>query len=395
MSNATLAARLNGYVTRHLGQQYTAVDVAVYWHGQCLYVGQWSQSGRFTQFDLASLTKLFTTTAILQAVSTGLLSLDTPLTDLIPEFANGQATIIDGGVNPHTGQTLPPDPRFAGQTPARNAVTVRHLFTHTAGLAPWRKLYSTPPPAPSHGQLEPQQRAEYWGRALALICDAPLIAPVGQAVRYSDLGFLLLGEVLMRLEGRPATPDALQARQHRLIQALYDGQTPVSYRTTPDGWQHCAPTEFDVHWRQRRVWGEVHDENACGVGGIAGHAGLFGTADALARFGARWCAADLPDISPALARDAVRVHAETDGERRGLGWMVRSIEKSSAGQCFGPHSYGHTGFVGNTLWIDPDQQLVVACLTNNVYLGRQKAGLFEFRAGLHDLVWEAVCTSSG
>jgi CubicO group peptidase (beta-lactamase class C family) len=206
---------------------------------------------------------------------------------------------------------------------------------------------------------------------------------------------MLLGEVISRLH----TPDVrtLSLMSQDLIAQLFPEMSlSVGYipsLITGHSSLTFAPTEYDARWRKRRIQGEVHDENACGVGGVAGHAGLFGTADALAQFGAMWCAHTVPNIAPELSREAIRLHAATDGERRGLGWMLRSLEKSTAGTKFGVNSYGHTGFVGNMLWIDPDQDLVICCLTNNVYYGRGKSGLFEFRTGFNDLIWEALCSS--
>jgi CubicO group peptidase (beta-lactamase class C family) len=375
----SISRRLSTYMNDHLGDQYTAAQVSVYHRGRRV-VALYLSSVKW--HDLASLTKLYTTTALLQQVGAGRVGLHTPVAQVIPEFAAGGARrVVDGGVNPHTRRVEPPDPRFAGKLIDPESVTLWHLLTHTSGLAPWRQLYRAPD--------QPRPMAD----ALAEIYASPFIAPPGHAVRYSDLGFILLGEAVRRLSGAASIGEAID----RTVQSVHGASGQVFYPPRPippATLTHYAPTEYDADWRQRRVWGEVHDENAYGLGGQASHAGLFGTAEALASFGARWCDASVPGIPAELARDAVRMHAQTDDERRGLGWMVRSLGTSSAGQRFGANSYGHTGFVGNTLWIDPDQRLVVACLTNNVYFGRQKTGLLAFRAGLHDLVWEALCTSS-
>nr|MCU0476988.1 beta-lactamase family protein [Anaerolineae bacterium] len=286
----SISRRLSTYMNDHLGDQYTAAQVSVYHRGRRV-VALYLSSVKW--HDLASLTKLYTTTALLQQVGAGRVGLHTPVAQVIPEFAAGGARrVVDGGVNPHTRRVEPPDPRFAGKLIDPESVTLWHLLTHTSGLAPWRQLYRAPD--------QPRPMAD----ALAEIYASPFIAPPGHAVRYSDLGFILLGEAVF-YPPRPIPPATLT---------------------------HYAPTEYDADWRQRRVWGEVHDENAYGLGGQAGHAGLFGTAEALASFGARWCDASVPGIPADLARDAVRVHAQTDDERRGLGWMVRSLGTSSAGQ---------------------------------------------------------------
>lgn len=416
MPKLTLSTALNTYMTRHLGTQYSAAQVTVYHHGQRITSQSFSSPPLPSEgeedrgdegythplyFDLASLTKLFTTTAVLQAVSAGKITLQTPVVDVIPEFgASGGRKVIDGGINPHTYAIEPPNPQFDGQLIDPASVTIWHLLTHTSGLAPWRKLYDDDAPPPPPTEPDPIPRHERWARALKQICESPFIAPAGHAVRYSDLGFMLLGEVVTRLhtdESAPHPPSPSPTAEGRGVLSasllVREAAGWEGFRVEGAALGLFAPTEYDARWRKRRVQGEVHDENACGVGGIAGHAGLFGTADALAEFGAMWCAHTVPDIAPELTREAVCVHAETDGERRGLGWMLRSLGKSTAGTKFGVNSYGHTGFVGNSLWIDPDQDLVVCCLTNNVYYGRGKSGLFEFRVGLNDLIWEALCAS--
>jgi serine-type D-Ala-D-Ala carboxypeptidase len=152
-----------------------------------------------------------------------------------------------------------------------------------------------------------------------------------------------------------------------------------------------APTEHDYTWRKRRVWGEVHDENACGVGGIAGHAGLFGTARDVAALGQAWLENDPRlDIPADVMDDAKRQHAQTGETRRGLGWMLKAATDSSAGDIYSMNSYGHTGFTGTSLWIDPDRALVVALLTNRVYPGRELEGIHEFRRAVHTAVVEAL-----
>ena len=139
-------------------------------------------------------------------------------------------------------------------------------------------------------------------------------------------------------------------------------------------------------WRRRRAWGEVHDENACGVGGIAGHAGLFAKAEDVARFGHAWLSGDSRlRVSPELREEATRQHAQGQF-RMGLGWILKADKDSSAGDLYSSSSYGHTGFTGTSLWIDPDKQLVTAILTNRVYHGRDSENIHIFRRGFHDLV---------
>ena len=220
-------------------------------------------------------------------------------------------------------------------------------------------------------------------RALDLIAGCAFVDVPGRRVHYSDLGLILLGEAIARLDG-VETPAGVIAR--RVLAPL--GLTQTTFNPpTPSA---CPPTEFDARWRGRRCQGEVHDENAAALGGIAGHAGLFAPAVEVARFGQQWLravggqAADW--LPPVLAKEAVRRHADD----RGLGWLLKAAAGSSAGALFSAESFGHTGFTGTSLWIDPRRALVVALLTNRVYHGRDAARIAALRPAVHDAICRAV-----
>ncbi len=336
-----------------------------------------------TRFDLASVTKMFTTTAFLAQVSEGKVGLDDPLASVVPEFAASGARPVEGGQDPHSRSRLPVEDGYEGREIDPRSVTFRQLLTHTSGLAPWRDVYNAAGAAPvAPGGSEPVARAERWRRALEAVCRYPFVGVPGDRIRYSDLGLMLLGESVARLDGKPGRLDEVIAA--RVTQPL-NLQT-VMFNPLQHGVarEKIAPTEDDPNWRRRRVWGEVHDENACGLGGVAGHAGLFGAARDIAAFGQAWLAHDSRlGIAPALMDEAVCPHVETDGIRRGLGWLLVAREDSSAGDRFSPNAFGHTGFTGTSLWIDPERRLVVACLTNSVYPGRLLPGTHEFRRTVH------------
>jgi CubicO group peptidase (beta-lactamase class C family) len=198
---------------------------------------------------------------------------------------------------------------------------------------------------------------------------------------------MLVGEAVARLHG-----DSLEAAvRQRVIEPL--GLTSPRYNPLGNGCdcQQIAPTQYDAAWRGRRCWGEVHDENACGMGGVAGHAGLFANVRDVAAFGQAWLERDARlNIAPELMRLATTEQAVNQGERRGLGWMLKALEDSPVGQRFSVESYGHTGFTGTSLWIDPQRALVVACLTNRVYCGREKVGIHAFRQTIHDIIAEEL-----
>ncbi len=343
-----------------------------------------------TLFDLASVTKLFTMTAFLSLVSDGAVGLDDPLITVIPEFGQCGLRPLNGGQDPHTKQMLPVPNSVQGQMADPAQVTFRHLLTHTSGLAPWRQVYQAAgPPPPPPIVPDPIPRGQRLAKGLEAIYTYPFVALPGETVYYSDLGLILLGETVSRLHDRQGTLDS--AVQARVLEPL--GLTTLRYNPVANGMEQekIAPTECDPDWRGRRCWGEVHDENACGLGGVAGHAGLFGTAVELAYFGQAWLENDERlAISRLLMTQAEQEQAVSDGMRRGLGWMLKAAEDSSAGDRFSADSYGHTGFTGTSLWIDPARELVVACLTNRVYPGRYKPGIHAFRRALHDRVVEGI-----
>lgn len=408
---------LERIVLAALGEVFPAAALTVVHEGRVLLNAAWGWIDAETRqipartdtlFDLASITKMFTVTAFLALMNESV-SLDHPLVALVPEF--GGARIIDGGQDPHSKIQLPTPAALRGKKADSARVTFRHLLTHTSGIAPWRDVYRaagpTPPPP---GEPDPLPRAQRWAKALAFICAAPFVDEPGE-VRYSDLGLMLLGEAAARrydlvktvdditlVGARRASPlpepvaDLDAAIYTRVIHPL--GLESITFNPVRDAGADIhtiAPTEYDATWRKRRVWGEVHDENACGVGGVAGHAGLFGTARDVAALGQAWLENDPRlGIRAALMDEAKRQQAQTGDTRRGLGWVLKAEADSSAGDLFSLSSYGHTGFTGTSLWIDPEKALVVALLTNSVYPGREREGTHQFRRALHTILARAT-----
>lgn len=390
---------LDTLISAHLGETFPALAITVVHRGTVILNRGWgwidpaarsSAVGPATLFDLASVSKLFTATAFLAQVSAGRAALDDPLVAAVPEFGASGPRVLDGGQDPHSKVRLPTPPGAVGQSADPAQVTLRMLLTHTSGLAPWRDVYRAAGPAPRPpDETDPVSRAERWSRALRALCAYPFVGQPGEGiVRYSDLGLMLLGETVMRLD---ASGDLAAAIEARVCVPL--GLASITFNPLQAGRERAriAPTEDDPGWRGRRCWGEVHDENACGVGGVAGHAGLFGVARDVAALGQAWLDGDPRlALTPELRAQAVREQAETDGTRRGLGWMLKAAENSSVGERFHPDSFGHFGFTGTSLWIDPARALVVATLTNRVYPGRDKPGIEAFRRALHDLLAEEV-----
>ena len=281
-----------------------------------------------TIYDLASLTKvLATTTAVMILVERGRVALDAPVAGYVPEF---------------TG-------------PGTEAITVRHLLTHTSGLRATLPLYRQAPGA---------------GAALAMALRATPIVRPGSRVLYSDVNAIILGEVVRRAAGEPL--DRFAARE--IFAPL--GLSQTLFRPPPRLRGRIAPTGV---WHGRPVAGIVNDANAAKLGGVAGHAGAFSTAMDVARF-AQVMLGDgaLPHGRRVARAETVRLFTTRvpppggGRESRALGWQAvpTGEEVSSAGTLFGPQSYGHTGWTGTSLWIDPERDLFVVLLTNRAYAPR-------------------------
>jgi CubicO group peptidase (beta-lactamase class C family) len=317
-----------------------------------------------TIYDLASLTKpLATTTAALCLVQDGRLSLEDPLQQHREELKGS----------------------------AIGEATVYHLLTHSSGLPAWRPLYER--------IAEEDRRAPgFLGSpaarqlALALIMQEPLEAPAGARGCYSDLGFILLGMLLERVGGR-SLPVLCRELVFDPLQAplFFLGLTGAGSPETT----LVAPTEDDP-WRGRVLRAEVHDENAYALGGAAGHAGLFGTASAVAAVTGRWLdgyRGKSRVLSPELVRRFVTRQDRIAGSSWAVGWDTPSAP-SSAGRRFSAASFGHLGYTGTSIWIDPTAELEVVLLSNRVHPTRRSDAIKQFRPLIHDVIYEELVASS-
>jgi CubicO group peptidase (beta-lactamase class C family) len=268
-------------------------------------------------------------------------------------------------------------PEFRGE--GKERVLVKDLLAHSGGLLWWTDLYR------KHEGKSPEDAKRGY---LSSIYEMPLDSPPRSKMVYSDLGILLLGEILERVTGRGleelATEEILGPL--RMDDAMY--RPPASLLS------RIAPTEIDP-WRGRLVRGEVHDENAFGLGGVAPHAGLFATARSLGAFaqmmlnGGAYGGRRLlrPQTLALFTRRANLV----PGSSRALGWDTPSAP-SSAGALFSASSYGHTGFTGTSLWIDPERELFAILLTNRVHPTRENSKITALRPEFHDAVINALTT---
>ncbi len=317
---------------------------------------------RDTIYDLASLTKpLVTATSILCLVQDGRLGLDVAVQDYLPEL---QARPVGGA-------------------------TVAHLLTHSSGLPAWRPFYER---VAEQDKLRPGSLGSAAAKdyVLQLIGAEELAAPIGTEAVYSDLGFMLLGLLVERLAGR-SLADFVRERIYGPINAA-----PLFFLPTKDGQPQLpagsiAPTEDDP-WRGRMLRGEVHDENAYALGGIAGHAGLFGTASAVLAVSGCWLDAvkGRPSLLQSdLARRFTGRQEIVPGSSWCLGWDSPS-PPSSSGTKFSPRSFGHLGYTGTSLWVDPERELEVVLLSNRVHPTRKNDKIREFRPKIHDIIYQEL-----
>jgi CubicO group peptidase (beta-lactamase class C family) len=323
---------------------HSGVLVALEGFGRFTYESSSPRANSDTIYDLASLTKVVSTTAMAMILyDRGLLHLDMPVVELLPNFA--------------------------AEDDRRSEVTVRMLLTHTSGLPAYERLFL---------------RFVTRDKLLAAAIKLPLVHEPGTVTEYSDLGFILLGEILARLADQSLDSFAT-SELFRPLQML-----ETTFRPQASLLPRIAPTEIDRDFRNGIVKGGVNDENAWVLGGVAGHAGLFAPASDLARFAQ--CMLD--GGCSLIRRETIELFAAQDhtfpgNTRFGLGWD-KPTPPSQAGQYFSPQSFGHLGFTGTSLWIDPEKQLAVVLLTNRTWSDRSSQAIKEVRPKFHDAVVEAI-----
>jgi len=328
-------------------------------HGEVLFRAPYGAANLFkpspvtidTVFDLASLTKpLVTTLSVMYLVQAGKMALDRPCAEYWPHIS---------GTN-------------------KERIHIRHLLSHNSGLPAWRPYYLRLQHRPGDERLD---LLKQW------ILTEPLCADPGTHTEYSDIGFLMLQWLVEQVTG-----SSLDRFYHDVIQLpleLNDLFFINLGKIKPE--KHYAATEL-CPWRNRLLIGEVHDDNASVIGGVAGHAGLFGTADAVYKLLQGLLAADQGDGKhPIFFRSTL----ETFFTRRGqstwaLGFDTPSEKDSSAGEYFSAGSIGHLGYTGTSFWMDRNQGVIVLLLTNRVHPSRIDKRIRGFRPRLHNCVMKAI-----
>jgi len=297
-----------------------------------------------TIYDIASLTKVIaTTTAAMICYDKNLFSLDDPVAKYIPKFSQNR----------------------------KEKVTINNLLLHNSGLPAFKRFYE------SYSSAD---------EITSDIYKTPLKYETGSKTVYSDLGFITLAKIVEQVTGKRFEDFC----NEEIFIPLQMNST--FFNPAESVIHNIAPTEYDNYWRNKLIWGEVHDETASLLNGVAGHAGLFSTAK------------DVSNLLQLLLNDGtfnghqiikpatVKLFTTrySDKSTRALGWNTKSEENSSAGNLFDLTSFGHTGFTGTSAWVDPTKDIFIVFLTNRIYPARKNKKLYKVRPVLHDAVINAL-----
>jgi len=334
---------------------FPGAALAVGWRGSLVawkgfgyftYEAESPEVRRETVWDLASLTKPIATTSMAMLLyERGKLDLDAKVAGLLPDFVSGDVL----------------------QSGWREEITVRMLLAHSSGLPAHRKLY-----------LGANGREAMLRAARRVELEA---APMERAV-YSDIGFILLGELLERIAGERLD----EFCQNEIFSPLNLNMRFAPYPIHLEG---VPPTANDTVYRGRVVQGEVNDENASALGGIAGHAGLFGDALGVAQFAECMLRKGKPLFRPETVALFTARRREPEGSSRALGWDTPSSPSQSGGR-FSEQSFGHLGYTGTSLWCDAERRLSVTLLSNRTWPDASNQGIKELRPPLHDAIINAL-----
>lgn len=297
-----------------------------------------------TIYDLASVSKVVgTATAAMICVDRNLFSLDDKVVKYIPEFGQNN----------------------------KEHITIRNLMVHNSGLIPYKRYY---------------KMYDNEEDVLKDIYSSSLNYETGTKMEYSDLGMITLAKIIEKVTGRTLDKFCKEEIFNPLgmTSTFYNPPAPVLHR--------IAPTEIDNYWRNRLLTGEVHDETAAMLGGVAGHAGLFSTAGDLAKFLQMLLQKGNYQGRQIIKPETVEMFIKKQSalSTRGLGWDTKSPQKSSAGNLFSEISYGHTGYTGTSVWTDPAKNLFVVFLTNRVHPTRENSKIISVRPRLHNAVVKAL-----
>ncbi len=299
-------------------------------------------------FDLASVTKVVSSTTVAMVLyDRGLLKLDWKVSDIIPDFKGDE----------------------------KDQVTIRHLLTHTSGLPGWIPFYLT---------MKGKERI------IQEISSTDLIYQPGTQTIYSDLGIILMQKVLETITQKPLD---------MLVKEYISGPLAMerTYYNPESHWlNEIVPTEMSA-FHKKLVRGFVHDENTFAMGGVSGHAGLFSTVDDLSKFCQMYLNGGIYDYKRILEPKTIVMFTTrqniVEGSTRALGWDTRSEKESTSGDFMSMNAFGHLGFTGTSIWMDPDNEIFVILLTNRIYPTRENQKIRRVRPRVHNYVMKAVLDS--
>lgn len=299
-----------------------------------------------TIFDLASVTKaVAATTMAMILYERGELELEAPVCHVLPQICATDAR--------------------------RRDITFRMLLAHSSGLPGYVRLFDV---------------AKTREALIAAALDTPLIAKPGTHAEYSDIGFLILGEALARIADEPLD----RFCQREIFGPL--GMSRTGFRPPQEWRKMIPPTEDDQTFRKRIIKGEVQDENASVMGGVAGQAGLFAPAEDVATFAHCLLSGGRPVLRPETVTLFTRREESPIGTSRTLGWDTPT-RPSQSGTLFSPRSFGHLGYAGTSLWIDAERQISITLLTNRTWPDRKSQAIKEVRPAFHDAVMKVLLES--
>jgi CubicO group peptidase (beta-lactamase class C family) len=296
-----------------------------------------------TIYDLASVSKVVATTTMAMILyERGELDLEMPVVAVLSEFA--------------------------GEDPRRDEITIHMLLAHSSGLPAYIKLF---------------QQTRTPDELLQAALRVELTAEPGSRAEYSDIGFIILGEALSRIAGESLD----RFCQHHIFGPL--GMAHSAFNPPPPSRPLIPPTVDDTEFRHRVVQGEVHDENASVLGGVGGHAGVFAPASDVARLAHCMLSGGAPILRPETVALFTRRELNPPGTSRALGWDTPS-SPSQSGRYFSPVVFGHLGYTGTSLWIDPTRALSVTLLTNRTWPDNKNQAIKEVRPRFHDAVIDCL-----
>jgi len=304
---------------------------------------------RNTIYDLASMTKVVATTPVaMEMYERKLLHLDKPAATYLPRF-NREEKI---------------------------EITVRNLLTHTAGLQPFIKFWEV---------------TDDPGDVMDLLTEKPLIYSPGDSTVYSDLGIISTANILEKI-GRAPLNELAQEIVYKPL-----GMENTMFTPPAEIHDRIPPTEFDKALRNELVHGEVHDENAAFFGGVSGHAGLFSTVDDLGRYAQMLLSNGYLNGKKLFDQSTIELFTNrqniTKGSSRAIGWDTPSEVGSTYGDYFSDQAFGHTGYTGTSMIIDPKYDIVVILLSNRVYDTRERRNLYKYRPKIHNAIMEELLTA--